>query len=174
MVVWKYFAGVTSARNALKLSHESHVRQINFVWNGVAHGYLGPPAGPGPPTPVDPGGTYARSPSPDPPYLGTRLYPLSRVLVTIGSYIKTPPFPCFLGKSSQDYSQTIPPPPFRRKLECTCSPLMHSRVGGGGTGLRVQFKILLTMYKCVTGFAPDYRCELFSSYTPARRLVDKV
>ena len=26
------------------------------------------------------------------------------------------------------------------------------------------------MYKCVTGSAPDYLCELVSSYTPARRL----
>ena len=36
--------------------------------------------------------------------------------------------------------------------------------------LRVKFKILLTMYKCVNGSAPDYLCELISSYTPARRL----
>ena len=30
--------------------------------------------------------------------------------------------------------------------------------------------LLLTMYKCVNGSAPDYLCELISSYTPARRL----
>ena len=36
--------------------------------------------------------------------------------------------------------------------------------------LLVKFEILLTMYKCVTGSAPDYLCELVSSYTPARRL----
>ena len=56
---------------------------------------------PPPPTPIEPGGTYAHSPSPEPPYLGKRIfkdippylgkrilpriYPLSRVLVTVGN-----------------------------------------------------------------------------------------
>ena len=49
------------------------------------------------PTPIEPGGTYARSPSTEPPYLGKRLYPLSRVFVTIGNYKNMTPFPGFLG-----------------------------------------------------------------------------
>ena len=42
---------------------------------------------------------------------------------------KNPPFPGFLGKSSRDYGQKYPP--FPRKWEYACSPLMHSRGGGG-------------------------------------------
>ena len=38
---------------------------------------------PPPPTPIESGGTYARSSSPETPYLGKRIYPLSRALVTI-------------------------------------------------------------------------------------------
>ena len=70
--------------------------------------------GPSPPhpTPIEPGGTYACSPSPEPPYLGKRVYPLSRekgippisgkgytplsrVLVTIGNLKNTPLFRVF-------------------------------------------------------------------------------
>ena len=44
------------------------------------------------PTPIEAGGTYARSPSPErpppPPHLGKGVYPLSRVLVTIANYKK--------------------------------------------------------------------------------------
>ena len=54
------------------------------------------------PTPIEPGGTYAHSPLPEPPYLGYWL-PLA--------ITKTPPFPGFLGKCSRDYGQKIPPFP---------------------------------------------------------------
>ena len=46
--------------------------------------------------------------------------------------------------------------------------LFRSPLASGPPAGKVQ--ILLTMYKCVNGSAPDYLCELISSYTPARRL----
>ena len=82
-----------------------------------------------------PGGTYAHSPSPEPPISGKgypRIYtPLSRVLVTVGNY-KNTPFPGFLGKSSRDYGQKIPP--FPEKMGTRMRPLCIRVGGGGGAG----------------------------------------
>ena len=49
-------------------------------------------------------------------YLGKRIYPLSRVFVTIGDYQKTPPFPGFLGKSARDSGPNIHVPTFPEKM----------------------------------------------------------
>ena len=88
---------------------------------------------PPPPPPIEPGSTYAELLVPDhlnplsrekdiPPYLG--------VLVTIGNYIflNTP----FSGLSREIFRDSGPQiPPFPRKWECVCGPLMHSSGGGG-------------------------------------------
>ena len=76
-------------------------------------------------------------PPPPPPISGkgcTRDYPLSRVLISIGNYTNKQKtnFPGFVEKSSQDYGLKIPP--FPRKWEYACGPLMHSSEGGGGNG----------------------------------------
>ena len=88
---------------------------------------------PGLPTPIEPGGTYARSSSPEPPYLGKRIYTCTHVY---GYWLplamtKTPPFPGFLGKSSRDYGQKYP---ISREWECACGPLSGGGGGGGGGG----------------------------------------
>ena len=56
--------------------------------------------------------------------------PLPEILVIIGNYKQHPLFPGFLKKTSRDYAPKIPP--FPRKLEHACSPLMHSSFGGQG------------------------------------------
>ena len=64
------------------------------------------------------------------PYLGKKINPLSRVLVTIGSYIKRKYLsPGFLRKSSRDYAPKYSP--FPRKWEHACGS--HIELGGGGT-----------------------------------------
>ena len=77
----------------------------------------------------------ARSRSPEAPYISGKWYPtpppppISAVLVTIGYYKKKKKtFPGFLGKSSRDSGQKIPP--FPRKWECACGPSCI-RVGAG-------------------------------------------
>ena len=94
--------------------------------------------GPGPPLPcIEPGGIYAHSTSAEPPISGKgypRIYPpISGILVTVGNY-KNTPFSWFsreifprLKKKVQKY------PPFPRKWERACGPLMHS---SGGPGYR--------------------------------------
>ena len=85
--------------------------------------YIPPP----PPTPIEPGGTYARFPITRTPYLGKRIYPPISGIGYLWQLQKTSPFPGFLGKSSRDYGQKIPPPPpFPRKWEYARGPLMHS------------------------------------------------
>ena len=59
----------------------------------LRHFRLSAPHSPLAPTPIEPEGTYARSPSPEPPYLGCWL-PFA--------ITKTPPFPGFRGKFSRD------------------------------------------------------------------------
>ena len=91
-----------------------------------------PPPPPRADTPIEPGGggsTYALSPvTPNLPYLGKTISkdipPLSRVLVTVGNY-KNNTF--FLVFSATKYT----PPPFPRKWERACGPLMHSSGGPG-------------------------------------------
>ena len=72
-----------------------------------------------------------------PPYLGYWL-PLA--------ITKTHPFPGFLGKSFRDYGQKRPP--FPRKWECTCCPLMHSSGGPGGRNDEFVYiqEIVVTMF----------------------------
>ena len=93
---------------------------------------------PPPPTRIESGATYARSPSLEPPTSGKRYAPLSRVLITIGSY-KSTPFPGFLGKSSRDKWPKMPPPPSRENGNTNAAPLyirvcVCGGVGGGGGG----------------------------------------
>ena len=76
--------------------------------------------------------TYAHSPSLEPPYLGKRIYPLSRVLVTIGNYKKHPLFRVLLGNLHETTAKKYPP--FPRKWEYACGPSCI-RVGGGGGAL---------------------------------------
>ena len=85
------------------------------------------------------GGTYARSPSPQPPpppppHLGNWL-PLAK---------KTPHFPDFLRKSSQDYATKILPiSPI--KWEHTRGSLLHSSgSGGGGGGVSIRY-----IFQCI-------------------------
>ena len=86
------------------------------------------------PTPIEPGGTYARSPSTEPPYLGEMIYPLFRVLVTIGNY-KKHPFSWFSWEiSPRDYGQQNTPLS-RENGNVHAAPLCI-RVGGGGGGVR--------------------------------------
>ena len=54
------------------------------------------------------GGTYACSPSPEPPYLGKKDIPLISGIGYHWQWQKTPTFLSFLGKSSRDYSQKYP------------------------------------------------------------------
>ena len=93
-----------------------------------------------PPPPIESGvpyRTYARSPSPGPPPPppisgGKDMYLLSRVLVTIGKLHKTPSFPGFLGKSSQDYTKKNTP--LSRANGNTIWPPYAFEWGGGGLG----------------------------------------
>ena len=96
-----------------------------------------------PPTPIEPGGTYARSPSPEPPP------PLSRekdyTPLYLGYWLPVATKPNFITKTHTPFSgfsreifprllpKNAPPPPhFPRKWEYACCPLMHSSGGGGG------------------------------------------
>ena len=79
---------------------------------------------PPPPTPIESGGTYARSSSPETPYLGKRIYPLSRALVTI-------PFPGFSREISRDYTPHKYPPSWENgNTHAEAGPLCI-RVGAG-------------------------------------------
>ena len=83
---------------------------------------------PGPPFPIEPGGTYARSPPPEPPISGIGYH---------WQLQKNTPFPDFVGKSSRDYGPKIYPPPpslSLSKMGIRMRPLMHSSWGGGGGG----------------------------------------
>ena len=87
--------------------------------SSVGEDEFNPDKSPGPPTPIEPMVHNARSPLPEPaPYLVKRIYPLSLVLVTTDSYKTFPRLYC------QKY------PPFPRKWEYACGPLMN-RVGPG-------------------------------------------
>ena len=90
---------------------------------------------PPPPHPIEPGGTYARSPSPEPPISGKGYTPYLGYWLPL-AIPKTPHFPGFLGKSSRYYAwlPKYPPPPFfLRKWEYiqSCGPSCI-RAGGGG------------------------------------------
>ena len=92
---------------------------------------------PGPPTRIEPGGTYAHSPSPGPPYLGKRISKDIPPISVIGyrwPLQKTPPFPGFLGKSSRDYGKNIPPFPEKLGSNAHEAPLCI-RVGVWGQAL---------------------------------------
>ena len=78
-----------------------------------------------PHTSIESGGTYARSPSPEPLYLGEKIYPHLGYWLPL-AIIKTPPFLGFLRKSSTDFTPKILPIPH------ACGPLIHSSGGGGG------------------------------------------
>ena len=86
------------------------------------------------PTPIEPWDIPILIPDhlntpPPPPHLGKSIYPLSRVLVTIGNYKKYPLFRTFSG----NLPETLPPPPFSRENgNAHGGPLMHSSGGGGG------------------------------------------
>ena len=86
-----------------------------------------------PPPPIEPGGTHARSPSPEPPYLWKRIYLLSWVLVTIGNYKKNHPTLGFLGKSSRDCCQEYP---ISLENGNAHAPPYALEWGGGGGGDR--------------------------------------
>ena len=70
---------------------------------------------------------------PPPPYLGKKIYPLFRVLVTIGSYNKHPHFRAFSGNltayTAANYSS--PPPPHSRENGHTHAAPWCIRVGAG-------------------------------------------
>ena len=69
----------------------SHLGKIYFTYSSSKSTLLVSKqlvCSPPPPTPIESGGTYARSSSPETPYLGKKIYPSSRVLVTT-------PFPGF-------------------------------------------------------------------------------
>ena len=89
-------------------------------------------AAPPPPTPIETGGTYARSPSPKPPISGKGYTPPppppppSRVLVIIGNY-KTPAF--IFPRLRPKYT------PFPEKMGICMLP-SHALEGGGGGGSR--------------------------------------
>ena len=75
--------------------------------------------------------------------------PLSRILVTVGTYKKTPPFPGYLGKSSREYGQKIPP--FPEKMGTRMRPLMHSSGGLPRCSLGGDLRPNLGIYVAVTG-----------------------
>ena len=105
---------------------------------------MGPASPPPPPTPIESGGTHARSPSPEPPYLGKRIYIrpmpptpiLAWVLVIIGrTYTKHALSRAFSGQRTQI-------PLFPEKMGTrTWRALMHS--SGGGVGLKLSPLIAL-------------------------------
>ena len=84
------------------------------------------------PTPIEQGGTYAHSPSPEPPYLRKRIYtppPLSRVLVTIGNYKKKP----LSVLSLEIFLRLLPNnTPFPEKMGIRMRPPHAFDWGGGG------------------------------------------
>ena len=89
------------------------------------HGYL--PA----PTPIEPGGTYAHSPSPEPPYLGKRISkeipPYLGYWLPLALTKKHPLFLVISGNLPENTAKKYPP--FPRKWERACGPLCI-RVGG--------------------------------------------
>ena len=115
---------------------------------------------PPPPPPIEPGGIYARSPSPEPPYLGKRIYPLSRVLVTIGNYNKTPlselSREIFPETKAQKY-------PFQRKWEYACGPSCI-RVGEGGFTIPTAKLPHLLTYSDNVSLITQH-CFLLNTYT---------
>ena len=68
-----------------------------------------------PPPPRESGGTYAPSPSPEPPFLGKRIL-----------------LPPILGIGYHIFPRLTPFPPSARKWEQAGGPLMHSSGGGAG------------------------------------------
>ena len=111
-----------------KWGNQSHSRSSwlpDFPCPNVTQRVATPPP---PSTLIEPGGTFARSRSPE---------PLSQVLVTIGNYKKHPLFRAFSGNLPETPAKIIPP--FPRKWECACGPLVHSRGGGGGDATPLTF-----------------------------------
>ena len=84
------------------------------------------------PTTIEPGGTYAHSPSAVSPYLGYWL-PLA--------ITKNTPFPYFLGKSSRDYGQNTPFPE-KMGTPMHAAPLCI-RLGGPGVHKKPDIKAKL-------------------------------
>ena len=126
---------------------------------------------PGPPPPIEPGGIYAHSPSPEPPYLGEMIskdihVPPSWVLVTVGNYKKLPLFCVFSGILPKTTDQKYPP--FRRKWERTCGPLMHSSEGPGFSTLNMPL-CQLTWFPSPWHYISEYvseTCLLFPVTSP--------
>ena len=88
---------------------------------------------PGPPTPIEPGGTYAHYPSPEPPYLGKRI---SKVIAPYLGYwlplaiTKTPLFLVFSGNLPETTARNTP---FPEKMGTRMRPpyAVHSSGGPG-------------------------------------------
>ena len=90
---------------------------------------------PPPPFHIEPGGTctYARCTSPEPPYLGKIIPPISGIGYH-WQFLKSIPIPGFLGKSSRENNQKYPLP---REIGNTHATPLCIRVGrgrGGGPG----------------------------------------
>ena len=81
------------------------------------------PPPPPSPTPIESGGTYARS-------FGLKIYPYLGYWSPLTITKKHPLSRVFLGKLSEYYAPKYSP--FPRKYEDACGPLMHSTGGGGG------------------------------------------
>ena len=104
-----------------------YIYHLHTSFIGLISRPLPPPP---PPTDIEPGGTHARSRSPEPPYIGKRIYPLYLGYWLPWAITKNTPF----SGLSREISPRLRPkyPPFPRKWECACGPLMHSSGGGGG------------------------------------------
>ena len=135
---------------------------------------------PPPPTPIEPVGTYARSPSLEPPYLGYWL-PLEMT--------KTPPFPGFLGKSSRDY--TAKKYPLSRENVNAHEPPLCIRVHGAGLHPRLSRSQLTSNRRCLiilhdivhhlhnfisskfpaSDFSPEYHPQVMFSFSPCTHAI---
>ena len=104
-----------------------------FSQNGVERGYLVKVTAvdlcPPPPPPIESGGyTYARSSSRESPISGERIYPLSRVLVTIGNYKDN----ISSGFFREIFQRLGPKYPLSWENGNTHAAPLCIRVGGGG------------------------------------------
>ena len=96
----------------------------------------------------------ARSLCPEPPYLGNKLCPLSRVLVTIAGFYKNIPFPGFFREIFPRETPTKCPLT-QENGNTHAAPSVRSSVcvwGGGGGGRRSSIVLAatlsLTVYAC--------------------------
>ena len=114
------------------VNNVTHLDRAVWMLINFQHWNSDPSPTPPSPTPIEPGGTYAHSPSPEPPISGKRVKdipPISGIGYHWQYYKNTP----FSRLSREIFPRLLPKnTPLPEKMGMRMRSLMHSSVGGGG------------------------------------------